>query len=113
MNKDMCVCAKSPQSCPTLCDPMDYSPPDSSACGIDQARKLEWVDMPSSRGSSQCRHQTHASPASTLAGESFTASSTWDAGIMMKVSPGSRDRWRDHCKDKEWSCAPRKLPWTA
>ena len=31
------------QSCPTLCDPMDYSPPSSSVHGILQARILEWV----------------------------------------------------------------------
>ena len=33
----------------TLCDPMDCSPPGSSAHGISQARILEWVSMPSSR----------------------------------------------------------------
>ena len=31
------------QSCPTLCDPMDCSPPGSSVRGISQARILEWV----------------------------------------------------------------------
>ena len=31
------------QSCPTLCDPVDYSPPGSSIHGISQARILEWV----------------------------------------------------------------------
>ena len=35
--------AKSSQSCPTLCDPIDGSPPGSSAHGIFQARVLEWV----------------------------------------------------------------------
>ena len=35
--------AKSHQSCPTLCDPMDSSPPGSSIPGILQARVLEWV----------------------------------------------------------------------
>ena len=34
--------AKSLQSCPTLCDPMDCSPPGSSVHGIFQARVLEW-----------------------------------------------------------------------
>ena len=34
----MCVCVLFTQSCPTLCDPMDYSPPDSSVHGILQAR---------------------------------------------------------------------------
>ena len=36
----MCVCAHV-QSCPTLCDPMDYSPPGSSVYGIFQARILD------------------------------------------------------------------------
>ena len=35
--------AKSLQSCPTLCNPMDYSPPGSPVPGILQARTLEWV----------------------------------------------------------------------
>ena len=35
------------QSCPTLCDPMDYSLPGSSIHGIFQARVLEWVAIPS------------------------------------------------------------------
>ena len=37
------VTAKSLQSCPTLCDPIDGSPPGSAAPGIIQARTLEWV----------------------------------------------------------------------
>ena len=37
------------------CDPVDCSPPGSSACGILQAKMLEWVTLPSSRGSSQPR----------------------------------------------------------
>ena len=40
------------QSCPTLCDTMDYGPPFSSVHGILQARILEWIAMSSSRGSS-------------------------------------------------------------
>ena len=35
--------AKSLQSCPTLCDPIDSSPPGSAVPGILQARTLEWV----------------------------------------------------------------------
>ena len=35
--------AKSLQSCPTLCDPIDGSPPSSAVPGILQARTLEWV----------------------------------------------------------------------
>ena len=37
--------AKSLQSCPTLCDPIDGSPPGSPVPGILQARTLEWVAM--------------------------------------------------------------------
>ena len=40
------------QSCPAVCDPMDYSFPGSSVHGILQARILEWVAIPFSRGSS-------------------------------------------------------------
>ena len=43
------------QLCPTLCDPMDCSPPDSSVPGIFQARVLQWVAISFSRGSSQPR----------------------------------------------------------
>ena len=59
IHESMCMHAKSLQSCPTLCDPMDCSPPGSSVHGTSQARKLEWVAMPSSRGSSSPRDQTH------------------------------------------------------
>ena len=52
------LCAKSLQSCSTLCDPMDCSPPESSVHGILQARILEWVVISSSRGSSWPRDWT-------------------------------------------------------
>ena len=54
----MKVKVKVTQSCLTLCNPMDYmySP------GILQARILEWVAIPFSRGSSQLRDQTQVSP---------------------------------------------------
>ena len=54
----MCVQA---QSCLTLCNPLICSLPGSSVHGILQARILEWVAMPSSRGSSQIRDQTQVS----------------------------------------------------
>ena len=62
--------AKSLQSCLTLCDPMDCSPSSSPVRGILQARILEWVPMPSSRGSSWLRDQTWGS---CIAGGFFTA----------------------------------------
>ena len=40
---DAAAAAKSLQSCPTLCDPIDSSPPGSTVPGILQARTLEWV----------------------------------------------------------------------
>ena len=46
-SKTLRVCAQSLQSCPTLSNPMDCSPPSSSVHGILQARILEWVAMPS------------------------------------------------------------------
>ena len=56
INKPMHV---SLQMCPTLCDPMDCSTPNSFVHGILQARILEWIAMLSSRGSFQPRDQTH------------------------------------------------------
>ena len=47
------LCAKSLQAYLTLCNPMDCSLPGSPVRGILQARLLEWVAMPSSRGFSQ------------------------------------------------------------
>ena len=61
-----CVHAKSPQSCLTFCDPMDYTLPGSSVHGILQARILECVAMPSSRGSSQTRGHTYISGVSCI-----------------------------------------------
>ena len=52
------ACAKSIQSCLTLCDPVDCSLPGSSVHGILQARILEGVTMPSSRESSRSRDRT-------------------------------------------------------
>ena len=49
LGEAVCVRAKLLQSCLTLCNPMDCSPPSSSVHGILQARMLEWVAMPFSR----------------------------------------------------------------
>ena len=48
----VCVCVKSLQSCPTPCEPMTVARQVPQVHGILQARILEWVAMPSSRGSS-------------------------------------------------------------
>ena len=57
------------QSCLTLWDPMDFSPPGSSIHGILQARILEWVPISFSRGFSQPRDRTWVS---RIAGRFFT-----------------------------------------
>ena len=57
----VCVHAQSLQSCPTLCSPMDCSLPGCSIHRILQARILEWVAKPFSRGSSWPRDQTRIS----------------------------------------------------
>ena len=67
------------QSCPTLCDPVDCSPSGSSVHGILQARILEWVAIPFSRGSSWPRDRIQVS---WIAGRFFTY--IWPAG---KPSP--------------------------
>ena len=67
-----CVCAKWLQSCLTLWNPMDRSPPGSFAHQILQARILEWVAMSSSRVSSQLKDQTHAFCGSCIAVGFFT-----------------------------------------
>ena len=61
------------QSCPTLCDPMNYT-----AHGILQARILEWVAFPFSRGSTQPRNQTQVS---CIAGGFFTSWATREEGF--------------------------------
>ena len=64
-----------------LCNPVNCSLPGSSVCGSLQARILEWVATPFSRGSSQPRDRNCLeclmSPA--LAGGFFTTSATWEA----------------------------------
>ena len=54
----VCMHTKSLRLCPTLCNPMDHSLLGSSVHGILQARILEWVAMPSFRGSFQPRDWT-------------------------------------------------------
>ena len=64
-----CLCA---QSCLTLCDRMDCSPPGPSVHGVSQARILEWVAIFSSRGSSHSRAWAHIFGSLALAGRFFT-----------------------------------------
>ena len=67
------------QLCPTLCDPTDCSPPGSSVQGILQARIVEWVAIPFSRGSSWPRDWTWVS---CMAGRLFTIWAIREARII-------------------------------
>ena len=67
------------QSFPTVCDPMDCSPPGSSVRGILQARIPEWVAIPFFRGSSQLRNQNWVSH---TAGRFFTDWAAREAHIV-------------------------------
>ena len=78
------------QSCLTLFNPMDCSPPGSSAHGILQARILGWVATPFSRGLSQPRDRT---PVSCIASRFFSVWATREAlqqqhsAIIIHTSP--------------------------
>ena len=67
------------QLCPTLCDPVDCSPPSSSIHGILQARILEWVAISFSRGSSQPRDWTQVSH---IAGRRFNIWATGEVCFL-------------------------------
>ena len=62
MNLGAAAAAKSLQSCPTLCDPIEGSPPGSPIPGILQARTLEWVAISFSRTSVLVRHKSILHP---------------------------------------------------
>ena len=80
-----CLHAKSLQSCPTLCYPMDCSPPGSSghADSPGKCKILEWDVRPSSRGSSQPRDQTHVS-------YNYLH---WPKGSLPLTPPGKPNKW--------------------
>ena len=66
------VCVQSLQSCPTLGNAKDCNPPSSSVCGILQTRTLEWVAIPSSRGSSDLGIKPMSPVSLALTGGFFT-----------------------------------------
>ena len=78
----VCVCVLVAQLCPILCDPMDCSTSGSSVHGILQARILEWIAIPFSRGSSWSRDQTQVSH---IAGGFFTFWATSCFILKLKV----------------------------
>ena len=74
----VCTCA---QSCPTLCDPMSYSPAASPVHGVLQVRMLEWVAVPSSRGSSRPWDLTRVSCVSCLGRRILYHWAIWEAAV--------------------------------
>ena len=83
------VCMKVTLLYPTLCYPMDYSPPGSSDHGNLQARILEWAAIPFSRRSFWCRDQTWVS---RTAGRFFTF---WANGILLSYKKEFVIIWMD------------------
>ena len=72
----VCVCVLVTKLCPTLCDPMNCSPPGSSVHGISQARILDWIAIHFPRRSFWPRDQTQVS---CTAGRFFTIWATGEA----------------------------------
>ena len=75
----------------TLCGPLDCSPPGSSVYGILQARILEWVAIPSSRGSPRTRDQTSVSHIYLH----------WQAGSL-PLTPSGKPQWSPICHYNEY-----------
>ena len=73
------LCAKSLQSCLTLCNRMDCSSPGSSVHGILQARILEWVVLPSPGGHPDPGIECVSLRSPVLTGGFFTTSAAWEA----------------------------------
>ena len=84
------VCVLVAQSRPTLCNRMDCSPPGSSVYGILQARILEWVAVPFSRGSSQPRDWTQVS---LFAGWFFTIWATREVQWLLEAGREKNGEW--------------------
>ena len=76
------------RSCPTLCNPVDCSPPNSSVQGILQAVTPEWVAIPFSRETSQPRDWTQVS---YTAGKFFTIWATRKVLSHSYVNGGSKE----------------------
>jgi len=104
------MCAKTLQSCPTLCNPMDCSPSSYSVHGILQARVLEWVVVSSSRGYS--RDQTHISCFSCIGrrllhcfpGGWNCKEFTCNAGDLSSIPRSGRSSEGGHGNPLQYSC---------
>ena len=110
--EENCMRVKLLQSRLTFCHPMDCSPPGSSVRGFLQARILEWVAMPSLRGSSWLQGiQPACLMSSVLAGGLFTTSATWEAQeeSWAKLNSHSQEMLK---LGREWTSFPTLPPST-
>ena len=89
------------QLCPNLCDPVDCSPPGSSVHGVSQAKILEWVVIPFSRGSSWPRNWTQVS---LIVGSFFTIWATREAQRTWYLSVCNFVSFRNILKFSFWCC---------
>ena len=80
------VHAKLLQSCPTLCNPTDRNPPDSSVHGILHARILKWLPFPLSEDLPDPGIKPTSFKSPALADGFFTTSITWEALMAQKQS---------------------------
>ena len=90
--------AQSLQSCPTLCNPMDYSPAGFSVHGILQARIQEWVAIPFSRGSFWLRNWTQ------VPGGSDSKASAYNAGDPVSIPGWGRCPGEGNSNPFQYSC---------
>ena len=94
----VCVYTKSPQLCPTLCNPVDCSPPGSLVPGILQARILEWVAFPTPRIFSTRELNPH-----------LLSLLHWQVGSLPLVPPGKPHF--TYCRSSQSSCnSPHTYP---
>ena len=91
------------QLCLTLWDPMDCSLPGSSVLGLLQARILEWLAIPFSRGSSQPRDRSSVSCTSCVTGRFFSIWATRGRNMGREISLEEEKRKQNR---KKW--IPRK-----
>ena len=102
------------QSCPTLCDSMDCSPPGSFVHGILQARLLGWLAISFSRGSSRPRDQTQAS---CIAGRSKPLILGFPSGSAVKNPSAMLEMWirslgQEDPLQEGMETHSRRIPWT-
>ena len=116
MGRTSCVRARSFQSCSTLCQTMDCSPPGSSVHGILQARILEWVAISSSRGSCWIRDHTHDLILTWLPvspprdGTRVSCLMYGQVGSLPLAPPGKPTEWAGHLRSGRGSTAVTCFP---